>query len=72
MLHLGDLGLKVSNELGLELSHVTLGGLPTSIFLGLFLELILEVADLFLRHPLLLFEVLNLALQVLDCAVSVL
>jgi hypothetical protein len=72
MLHLGDLGLKVSNELGLELSHVTLGGLPTSIFLGLFLELILEVADLVLRHPLLLFEVLNLALQVLDCAVSVL
>jgi hypothetical protein len=73
MLHLGHLGLKVSNQLSLELSHVTtLRALPTSIFLGLFLELILEVADLVLRHPLLLLEELNLALHVLDCAVSVL
>ena len=73
MLHLRDLGLKVSNQLSLELSHVTtLRTLPASIFLGLFLKLILEVADLILRHPLLLFEVFHLALHVLDCAVSVL
>ena len=59
--------------MSLELSHVTtLRALPTSIFLGLFLKLILEVADLVLRHPLLLFEVFHLALEVLDRAVSVL
>jgi hypothetical protein len=72
MLQSRDLGLKVSNELSLKLPQVTLRALATTIFLSLFLELILKVPDLILRHPLLFFEVFHLALHVLDCAVSVL